>query len=138
MSMGELTKLKFISTIFGIIAVILLLLNISIKEAKRNLTSISVSSIHVEKEIKIYGYSDILDIVSGYKNIKILNLYTSSENKELVKIEVQYSGSLASLNDALHYFSSRECFHSVEAIRVNNDFENKQIIYATILFFKRK
>ena len=65
---------------------------------------------------KIYGFKDILELTVENKNIKILKLGSSAEDRRKVNVEIEYNGDKNSLNNILELVSSKENVYSINNI----------------------
>lgn len=102
--------------------------------------TISVNSLpsSSNSEIKKYGYSDILSLLLKDNNIKIINISSDLEDKNIVNIEIGYYGDMSSLYNTLEKFQTLDNFCYVDNIKINTDSNGKQVISSNICFIKNQ
>jgi len=94
------------------------------------LNSVKVSIPMIMKDMKKFGFKDILELSEENKNIKIVKLSTNSEDKTKGNVEIEYNGATDSFNDILILVSSKENVRSINSISITtvNEFKVKAVI----------
>ncbi|MFL0246707.1 hypothetical protein [Candidatus Clostridium stratigraminis] len=135
----NLKHYKLICTLFLIIISMLVLLNvrlikISILNKGKSLQVTNPNS----RTIKVYGYSEILDMVSKVPNLYIKNFNNNEENKKLLKVELDYKGDITSFIKVINDFKGKENYVNLENLKIENANKVNQSISFDLVLIKNR
>jgi hypothetical protein len=131
---------KILAVLFIAATILLSLMNLAL--AKKNMNpkelasaeNITVNNTVIEK----YGYTEILKVLKKDNNLQVTNINNTIDNKNLIKIELKYEGSLESLYSTLERIKLEPCFLEVESIKVDKNENDKQSITLIVKFLVNK
>lgn len=135
----KLKHYKLICALFLIIISILVLLNIrSIKISILNKGKNIQPANSTSKNIKVYGYSEILDMVSKVPNLYIKNFNNNEESKKLLKVEFNYKGDITSFIKVIDDFKGKENYVNLENLKIENANKVNQSINFDLVLIKNR
>ena len=135
----NLKHYKIICALFLIIISILVLLTIrSIKISILNRGKNIQATNSTSKNIKVYGYSDILDMVSKVPNLYIKNFNNNEESKNLIKVEFDYKGDITSFIKVINDFKGKENYVNLENLKIENANKVNQSINFDLVLIKNR
>lgn len=135
----NLKHYKLICTLFLIITSVLTLLNVrSIKMSILNKGKNIQAAYSTSKDNKVYGYSEILDMVSKVPNLYIKNFNNNEESKKLLKVELDYKGDITSLIEVIKDLKKKENYVNIENLKIENANKVNQSISFDLVLIKNR
>jgi hypothetical protein len=130
---------KLICAFFFIIVSILVVLNIGvIKKSILNKDKNILAANSIPKDIKVYGYSEILDMVSKVPNLYIKNFNNNEESKKLLKVELDYKGDIISFLNLIKNLKEEENYINFENLKIENANKVNQSISFDLVLIKNR
>jgi hypothetical protein len=68
-----------------------------------------------------FGYSDAIDVISKYDDLKVVNITPNSDNNNFVIIDMMYKGKTDNLYNILQDIKSKENCYSIDSLKIVND-----------------
>lgn len=72
----------------------------------------------INKTFKVYGYSDILDILKNYEKLNIIKFEKQQGNRATVKVTVEYFGGIEEAKECLNEICKADVFNKIDQFAV--------------------
>lgn len=138
MKLENIKSYRFFCLTFFIIISILIYFNMKyVKQIDLNRRYDKPIVGNKSNNLKAYGYSEALEVLSKEPNVSI-NTFNNIDNKKLLKVELNYNGDIYNFITTIQNLKKEDNFYNIDNIKIENINETKAIIKFSLLLIKNR